>query len=127
MIKYFKLDNIFGQKDSCPNCGTNFVGMDIYNYFLNRYSKDDVDLLLDKDSIVKNLSEDYIDYFLKSSSDMSIIECNALYTAMMYGYKFESPKHFYQNITGIENPSIYDGISFWVCNVCNVIWRESDE
>ena len=43
-------------------------------------------------------------------------------TAAMYGCTAESPKHFGKNVIGIEIQGKYDGISYWKCQVCKVIF-----
>ena len=46
----------------------------------------------------------------------------AVQTAAMYGCTPKSPKHFGKDVTGIEIRGKYDGISYWECQVCKVIF-----
>jgi len=39
--------------------------------------------------------------------------------AEAYGCTKENPKHFGMNVVGIEDPELYDGVSFWRCKCCN--------
>lgn len=82
------LEDSIGEYDSCPSCGFNFLGEDIYQYFLEEYKDPD----------------------------------KALKTAKLYGWSKETPKCFRKNI-GIEIRGYYDGVSFYKCPKCEVIWR----
>lgn len=42
--------------------------------------------------------------------------------AAMYGCTPEHPKHFGENIIGIELQGQYDGVSQWQCTNCNTIF-----
>ena len=47
----------------------------------------------------------------------------AVQTAAMYGCTPKSPKHFGKNVIGIEIRGKYDGISYWECQVCKVMFN----
>ena len=46
----------------------------------------------------------------------------AVQTAAMYGCTPKSPKHFGKDVTGIEIQGQYDGVSYWQCQVCKVMF-----
>lgn len=92
-------------KGCCPECGSNWDGGDIYEYFLD----------------VKNnpTSEGYAYY--KDKTDAEIMA-----SAESYGYRPNDKKHF-SKLIGIElpynDPDHYDGISYWQCPECMVAWN----
>ena len=59
--------------------------------------------------------ETIYEHFLKKYSD----EERAREIAKLYGCTPESPKHFGKNVTGIEIPEMYDGVSYWKCLKCD--------
>lgn len=42
-----------------------------------------------------------------------------------YGWSEENKIRF-SNIIGIEDPRIYDGVSWWACPQCNTRWDRND-
>jgi len=46
----------------------------------------------------------------------------AVQTAAMYGCTPKSPKHFGKDVIGIEIQEQYDGVSYWECQVCKVMF-----
>lgn len=46
----------------------------------------------------------------------------AVQTAAMYGCTPKSPKHFGKDVRGIEIQEQYDGVSYWECQVCKVMF-----
>jgi uncharacterized Zn ribbon protein len=54
-------------------------------------------------------------------SDEEILE-----SAEMFGWSKENPKHFSRCI-GIEDPFVYDGISWWRCPDCETTWNRWTE
>ena len=40
-----------------------------------------------------------------------------------YGWTKKNPKRFKENVIGIEDPELYDGVSFWECSGCKAQWN----
>jgi len=86
--------------EKCPHCNTPWEEEEtIYEYFLAKYLKD----------------------YLGELSDQECIE-KARKTAKVYGCTLETPKHFGKDVVGIEDPMLYDGISFWECQKCETVF-----
>lgn len=111
----------------CPNCKADLRGPDIYQYFLDKYSKDGnaypktLEQIL---SIIENYPSLYPDDTTPSEDELAQMtqdELNAWYTASQYGWSFTNPKTF-SNLIGIETPN-YDGVSIWKCPKCNFEWK----
>ena len=47
----------------------------------------------------------------------------AVQTAALYGCTPKSPKHFGKNVVGIEISEQYDGVSYWQCQECKVMFN----
>jgi len=58
--------------------------------------------------------ETIYEFFLNQHGDKE----KAMKTASLYGHTEEDPKHFSINVVGVEDPSKYDGVSFWLCTNC---------
>ena len=58
--------------------------------------------------------ETIYEFFLNQHGDKE----RAMETASHYGHTEEDPKHFSINVVGVEDPSKYDGVSFWLCTNC---------
>ncbi len=107
----------------CPKCNTDLRGEDIYQFFLNEYTRK------------VNIYPRTIEYVLKSIKDypslyknappenelqaMTEIELNAWHTAFQYGWTKENPKTFKKEI-GIE---INDRVAKYQCPECGHEWK----
>lgn len=127
-MKTMNIMNLIGDFDSCPNCGTSFIGKDIYKHFLDDYTNNwPYQYSKTKDEIKKSI-KDFSDLYesrgkIPDIDSMTEIEANAWYSANMYGWTFENPKCFKHTIIGIEVQGYYDGIAFWHCSKCDVYWK----
>lgn len=45
-----------------------------------------------------------------------------------YGsYKETDPVIFYSRVIGVEIRGFYDGVAYWQCPECNVVWHRADD
>jgi hypothetical protein len=108
----------------CPQCKFDFNGEDIYELFLERYSKridypKTVEQVLES---IKNYPEQYKDFPTEGElRKMSPAELNALETANNYGWTKKNPKCFRKEI-GIEIQGVYDGTAYYQCPSCSYKW-----
>jgi hypothetical protein len=58
--------------------------------------------------------ETIYEFFLNQHGDKE----KAMKTASLYGHTEEDPKHFSINVVGVEDPSKYDGVSYYKCTNC---------
>jgi uncharacterized C2H2 Zn-finger protein len=65
--------------------------------------------------------EDIFIYFLKKY----INPIKAYRTAMMYGYNIFTRRYHFRRLRGIEIRGEYDGVSYWECPECNMIWQRN--
>jgi len=68
-----------------------------------------------KCNIAWEQKETIYEFFLNQHGDKE----NAMETASLYGHTEKDPKHFSINVAGVEDPSKYDGVSFWLCTNCH--------
>lgn len=65
-----------------------------------------------------NEDQSIYDFYL----NQGLTEERAEYFASMYGATKENKLSFYTNVIGIEDPKIYDGVSYWKCTNCNTVF-----
>ena len=65
-------------------------------------------------NITWEMKESIYEFFLNQHGD----SIKAYHDAKLYGDSAEDPKHFSINVVGVEDPSKYDGVSFWLCTNC---------
>lgn len=116
---------------NCPKCNLDFRGKDIYQHFLEAYSKEGgcafprtIEQILEA---IRNYPELYDD---KAPSEkelraMTPIELAAWDAAQMYGWSSSNPVTFRKEI-GIEVPGYYDGVALWRCPSCRYTWKRFD-
>lgn len=122
--------DIVHNEDTCPNCKKNLKGEDIYQFFLNKYTKEWPYKYSKKLEDIKESIKQYPTLFNKETPNfyknkinkMTDIELNAWYTAQSYGWSTKNPKSF-SSIIGIEVQGYYDGIAFWHCPKCKAYWK----
>lgn len=93
-----------GNLDNCPDCGAQWKGDDIYQYFLCQ----------------KMFPEAEQHEVYKDKTDEEIYRA-----AQDYGYTHENPVRF-RKVIGVEypygHPKRYDGVSLWHCPECKGYW-----
>ncbi len=116
--------------NNCPKCKTNLDGEDIYEYFLNKYSKPKEGFVPVTKTTILRLKKEYPTLYQNFPSNAEIkkmtrIQLSALYTANQYGWTKQNPKKFQKQI-GIEIPGVYDGVIVWQCPDCGHKWKRFD-
>lgn len=81
--------------DNCPNCGVSFQGESILETFIKQRDELRYDIWQGK-------SDEEIMERVKSSY---------------------SPPYHWSRVIGIEDPMIYDGVSWWKCPDCEHTWE----
>lgn len=108
--------------NNCPKCNFNLNGEDIYEHFLNKYSKEGIpSYARDFDGIIKSMADYpkiYENASLEDLKKMSPLELAAWDSANNYGWTRKDPKCFRKEI-GIEISGYYDGVVLYKCPNCN--------
>ena len=116
--------------NNCTECNFDFNSKDIYQHFLDEYNKNGgYQYTKTVEEILKSAAlypEQYLP--LPDFSAMTQHEIDAWNSARMYGWTFENPKCF-RNEIGIEIHAEkagdygYDGISLYQCPECGYAWK----
>lgn len=111
--------------DICPCCNFDFRGDDIYDYFMLKYTNDNGYKYPTTPEKIRENAKHYPGQFepLPPNLDtMTQNELDAWNTARAYGWTFENPKCF-RNEIGIEVQGVYDGILYYQCPKCEFKWK----
>lgn len=104
-VDLHKVSSNVHKGECCPECGANWDGGDIYEYFLEA-----------------KFNPNHIQYSVYKEKSLDEIKK----VAQNYGWSDDSPTRF-GKVIGIQlsydDPNYYDGISYWQCPNCEVAWN----